>query len=265
MTVNTQPISPLRHPNTNNCKFFQEKWSILSTVFRQVHEINLFFQNFDCYCLARRRFNEKRLIMSDTSNNKRFGSAEEIQASDRKSKCSCSNAMFCRKFNSKRTGSQITSDRRYKQAWSDRVLCISFILSTVVNLVPRVFSLSNMAAAEEDPGTRLYGGRHYLCPLNESNAGSEERDWMQAFLSPEPVVSWSRGLETSGSGDENGMQVTHVRMPSMCNSNLRIMSVGSSCPPPNCKNQDALVMAPLVSVLTRFNCNFLGVSITALN
>ena len=33
--------------------------------------------------------------MSDTSNNKRFGSAEEIQASDRKSKCSCSNAMFC--------------------------------------------------------------------------------------------------------------------------------------------------------------------------
>ena len=47
---------------------------------------------------------------------------------------------------------------------------------------------------------------------------------MQAFLSPETVVSWSRGLETSGSGDENGMQVTHVRMPSMSNSNLRIMS-----------------------------------------
>ena len=64
---------------------------------------------------------------------------------------------------------------------------------------------------------------------------------MQAFLSPEPVVSWSRGLETSGSGDENGMQVTHV--PSMRNSNLRIMSVGSSCRPPNCKNQDALVKA----------------------
>ena len=88
---------------------------------------------------------------------------------------------------------------------------------------------------------------------------------MQAFLSPEPVVSWSRGLETSGSGDEKGMQVTHVRMPSMSNSNLRIMSVGSSCPPPNCKNQDALVMAQLVSVLRRFNCNFLGVSTTALN
>ena len=85
---------------------------------------------------------------------------------------------------------------------------------------------------------------------------------MQAFLSPEAVVSWSRGLETSGSGDENGMQVTHVRMS---NSNLRIMSVGSSCPPPNCKNQDALVMAQLASVLTRFNCNFLGVSTTALN
>ena len=30
--------------------------------------------------------------MSNTSNNKRFGSAEEIQTSDRKSKCSCSNA-----------------------------------------------------------------------------------------------------------------------------------------------------------------------------
>ena len=85
---------------------------------------------------------------------------------------------------------------------------------------------------------------------------------MQAFLSPEAVVSWSRGLETSGSGDENGMQVTHVRMS---NSNLRIMSVGSSCPPPNCKNQDALVMAQLLYVLTRFNCNFLGVSTTALN
>ena len=88
---------------------------------------------------------------------------------------------------------------------------------------------------------------------------------MHAFLSPEPVVSWSRGLETSGSGDENGMQVTHMRMPSMCNSNLRIRSVGSSCTPPNCKNQDALVMPPLVSVLTRFDCNFSGVSITALN
>ena len=61
---------------------------------------------------------------------------------------------------------------------------------------------------------------------------------MQAFLSLEPVVSWSRGLETSGSGDENGMQVTHV--PSMRNGNLGIRSVGSSCRPPNCKNKDAL-------------------------
>ena len=142
-------------------------------------------------------------------------------------------AVFCHKFNSKRTGSQITSDRRYKQAWSDRVLCISFILSIVVNPVPRVFSLSNMAAAEEDPpgtpGTRLYSGRHYPCPLNKGNTGSEERDWMQALLSSEPVVSWSRGLETS--------------VPSMRNSNLGIRSVGSSCRPPNCKNKDALVMA----------------------
>ena len=30
----------------------------------------------------------------------------------------------------------------------------------------------------------------------------DQRSW--AFSSPEPVVSWSRGRETSGSGDENG-------------------------------------------------------------
>ena len=78
-------------------------------------------------------------------------------------------------------------------------------VSIVVNLVPGVFSLSNVAGAEEDPGTRLYSGRYYPCPLNKGNAGSKERGWMQAFLSPEPLVSWSRGLETSGSGDENGM------------------------------------------------------------
>ena len=165
-------------------------------------------------------------------NSKRFGRVGEIQAHWSKVKI-----LLLQRC----VRNQITSDRRYKQVWSDRVLCISFILSIVDNRIPRVFSISNMAAVGEDLGKWLYSGRHYPCLLNKGNADSEERDLMQAFLSPEPVVSLLSGFETSGSGDENGMHVTHV--PRMRNSNLGLGERAPLVAPPNCKNQDALVMA----------------------
>ena len=126
--------------------------------------------------------NSSRLLMPRGSivlafNSKRFGRVGEIQAHWSKVKM-----LLLQRC----VRNQITSDRRYKQVWSDRVLCISFILSMVDNRIPRAFSLSNMAAAGEDLGKWLYSGRHYPCLLNKGNADSEERDLMQAFLSPEP-------------------------------------------------------------------------------
>ena len=83
--VNMRHISPLRHPNTSNSieSFSKREWSILPTVFRQVHEINLFSQNFGCYCLARRRVNIRDwlcltlLIIENVTVKKTFAGTDQ--------------------------------------------------------------------------------------------------------------------------------------------------------------------------------------------